>query len=114
MHIMHAHVSHQKISVRPVAAATALTKLAAASPSRGGLSYPTSVRSLNMYALFFRASKFSQSLPDNKRANFQKIVRRVRDLLVLSGRIPPNYEMAFQEITSCVLLILIGMYILWI
>ena len=44
----------------------------------------------------FRASKFSQSLPGNKRASFQKIVRRVRDLLVLSGPISDTSSSPFE------------------
>jgi hypothetical protein len=71
---MHARVSHPKISARPVATA---------SPFRGGLSYSRICAELQ-HALFFRALKSSQSLPGNERANFQKLVRNVRDLLVLS------------------------------
>ncbi|PYL84894.1 MAG: hypothetical protein DMF17_10200 [Verrucomicrobia bacterium] len=60
------------------------------------------------------ASNFSNRSQATSAQTFKKQCVAYATCLSLSGPIPPNYEIAFQEITSCALLILIGMSALWI
>jgi len=108
MHITHARVSHQKISTRPVAAATAL-------PIKR---HPASVRSLNMRSssahpnLRNRSQATSAQTFENSTSRTRFACRNPTESLALhpfiGGRqvrgpthreqnAPPNCEMAFRK-----------------